>query len=98
MKTRRLIFVESVYRDRGTIWCGTVKELVNDVFGYTLECGHSCNQRIQRYPKTAASLEKSLNRSSAETNNFTSYSLVTRDEYLSKGGVIPETGTGSVRF
>lgn len=36
-------------------------------FGYTLECGHSWNSKINRNPKTAAGLVSALNKSVAET-------------------------------
>ena len=44
----------------------TVENLV-ERFGYTLECGNSWNSKINRNPKTAASLITALNKSVAET-------------------------------
>ena len=61
------ITVRSYHRGRSHDWTGTIKELVDDVFGYTLECGHSWNPKINRYPKTAKALVKALNQSVAET-------------------------------
>jgi len=44
---------------------GTVEELTK-YFGYTLEVGHSYNQKISRHPRTAASLVSNLNKAVAE--------------------------------
>lgn len=48
---------------RETIYEGTIDRLVNDVFGYTLECGASWNRKINSNPKTIGALIKALNAS-----------------------------------
>lgn len=48
-------------------YTGTIEELVTNVFGYTLDCGVSHNPKINRKPKTAASLVTALNKSVTET-------------------------------
>jgi hypothetical protein len=63
---------------------GTLDYLVNNYFGYTLECGQSWerekgNKKINRNPKTAKSLVTNLNNavnnSAANGYSSTSYSL-----------------------
>lgn len=61
------ITVRSYHRGRSHDWTGTISELVDDVFGYTLACGHSWNPKINLHPKTGAALVKALNQSVAET-------------------------------
>ena len=51
-------------------YTGTLEELCDRVFGYTLECGHSWNHKIPRYPKTGRSLEKALNNSANECRRY----------------------------
>lgn len=51
---------------------GTVEELTT-VFSYTLQCGNSWNPKINRNPRTAASLVNNLNRSVAETQKGSFY-------------------------
>lgn len=48
---------------RETIWEGTLDYLVNQVFGYTLECGNSWNRKINRNPKSIGALITALNKS-----------------------------------
>ena len=45
---------------------GTLDYLTNQYFGYTLECGHSWDKKIQRYPKTIKSFVSNLQKSYAE--------------------------------
>lgn len=59
-------------RGRETRYTGTVEYLVNNVFGYTLECGKSWeyekgNSKINVNPTTARSLVSNLNK--AVTNS-----------------------------
>lgn len=49
---------------------GTVDELVENVFGRTLECGHFANQKIARFPKTAKSLVNALNKSAQACGRY----------------------------
>lgn len=46
---------------------GTLEELI-EYFGYTLECGHSWNHKLQLKPKTIKSLVSTLNKCVAETS------------------------------
>lgn len=48
---------------RETIYEGTIEYLVNNVFGYTLECGNSWNHKINRNPKNITALITALNKS-----------------------------------
>lgn len=70
------ITIISYHRGHEHEYTGTVAELVENVFGYTLECGHSWNPRIPRYPKTARALVNALNKSADECRRyFDSYDL-----------------------
>lgn len=99
-KTRKgLAFIMHYYKGQHTIYCGTLEELDEEVFGYTLECGHSWNARIPRHPKTKQSFVNALNNSATETNDFSSvYSLSTKKEFLEEGGAIPESGHAYVSY
>ena len=65
-----IIFTHS---DRETSWTGTIQDLSDRVFGYTLECGHSWNSRIPRWPKTARSLVKALNDSAYACHRYNDF-------------------------
>mgnify|MGYP003585550789 CR=1 FL=1 len=74
--------VEKVYkvlksgRTSNTEIEGTLEYLTN-YFGYTLECGNSWNSKIQRKPKTIASLVKFVNMSYDEKREYhSSISLI----------------------
>lgn len=58
---------------------GTLEELIK-YHGYTLECGHSWNNKINMHPKTIRGLVTALNKSKQETEcgsmNVTTYELV----------------------
>lgn len=56
--------------DRETEYTGTLEHLVNKVFRYTLECGHSWNNKIPEKPKTIKSLIKALNDSAYECCHY----------------------------
>jgi hypothetical protein len=63
-KTFKVKITKSGMRDtRETVYEGTIDYLVNNVFGYTLECGKSWNRKINDNPKTIGALVKSLNAS-----------------------------------
>ena len=66
MTNKKIYSVNSVHHGRTTTFTGTLDELENNVFGYTLECGHSWNNKIPRYPNTINSLIKALNNSAYE--------------------------------
>lgn len=70
------VTIISIHRGREYEFTGTVEELVKNVFGYTLECGHSWNPRIPRYPKSAKALVNALNKSADERHRYSdSYKL-----------------------
>jgi ribosomal protein L17 len=50
-----------------TIFEGTLEHLKNGVFGYTLECGASWNQKINHNPKSISALITAINKSYNET-------------------------------
>jgi hypothetical protein len=56
----------STHRGRDREVKGTL-EYLTKYFGYTLECGNSYNQKIDRNPKTIKSLLSNLARSIRET-------------------------------
>lgn len=77
----KTVYITVFHRGSHRVYAGTVEYLVNKVFGYTLECGHSWNERIKENPKTASSLVKSLNLSAAELNHYSDiYYVSTSDE------------------
>ena len=51
-KKTKKVFITSVHNGRRTVWYDTMERMVDGIFGYTLECGHSWNGKIPRYPKT----------------------------------------------
>lgn len=65
MKTSNY-YVKKYHRGHYTIIKGTIGSLIG-YFGYTLECGHSWNSRINLEPKTYKSLISNLNKSYRET-------------------------------
>lgn len=66
------------HRDNKLEFSGTLEHLVNDVFGYTLECGHSWNNKIPEKPKIIKTLIKALNDSAYECRRYSdSYELKT---------------------
>lgn len=60
------IFVLKYHRGHYTVVKGTITALTK-YFGYTLDCGHSWNQKINTKPKTYKSLISNLNKSYQET-------------------------------
>jgi ribosomal protein L17 len=52
---------------RETVFEGTLEYLKSSVFGYTIECGHSWNHKINPNPKTIKALISSINKSYDET-------------------------------
>lgn len=66
MKKAKKFAIEKTHRGRRHTVVGTVEELT-DYFGYTLECGHSWNNKINIRPKTIKSLITALNKSVHET-------------------------------
>lgn len=97
-----VIYIMSIHRSSKTIYAGTIESLIEDVFGYALDCGHSWNSRIPSKPKTKVSLVNALNNSAYETNHYSdSYELSSEEEYLRNGGTLSyecgnETLSGSV--
>lgn len=67
MANKKVYFIEvrrvSFYRpDTVTVYGGTIDDFVNEIFSYTLECGHSWEPKVNRYPKSFNSLIKNLNK------------------------------------
>ena len=78
---RKTVYITATHRGSKRVYSGTIDYLVDKVFGYTLECGHSWNEKIKENPKTAQSLVKALNLSAAELNHYSdSYWLSTSEE------------------
>lgn len=59
--------IKSYHRGRCTTYTGTLDYLIDNVFGYTLQCGNAYNHKIPLRPKTAKSLVNALNKSVDET-------------------------------
>ena len=65
--------VISHHNGRKTEFTGTIEHLINDVFGYTLECGHSWNNKIPEKPKSIKTLIKALNDSALECRHYSDW-------------------------
>lgn len=75
-------YIKSIHRGRKTIYKGTIEYLVSRVFGYTLDCGHSWDNSINKNPKTAKALVNALNKSAYACNSYSdSYELSSEEEY-----------------
>lgn len=66
----KTVYIASIHHGRTTIYAGTMAELVENVFGYTLECGNSWNHKIPTNPKSTKSLVSALNRSAEECRRY----------------------------
>lgn len=55
---------DSIRGTRESVYEGTLEELSTDVFGYTLEVGHSYDSKVLLRPKTIRSLISNLNKAS----------------------------------
>jgi len=75
-KTPKTYKVIKHHNGRDTTFEGTMDEMIHGIFGYSLECGHSWNNKIPREPKTGAALVKALNMSADECRRYSdSYEL-----------------------
>ena len=61
------------HKGRELKYTGTLKHLIEDVFGYTLQCGHSWNNRIPLEPKSIKTLINALNKSCDECRRYSDY-------------------------
>ena len=87
MATVKQVYIKHIHNDRTTMYAGTIDYLNKRVFGYTLECGHSWNHKISRFPKTVKSLVKALNDSAYETCRYNdSYYLSSKEEFENFNG------------
>lgn len=78
----KVYYVKSIHNGRETIWEGTLEYLKERVFGYTLECGHSWNPKINRNPKTIKSLVNALEKSAIVCSRFDdSYYVSSKKEF-----------------
>lgn len=94
---RKTVYITATHRDNKIVYAGTIDYLVDKVFGYTLECGHSWNERIKENPKTAPFLVKALNLSAAELNHYSDiYWLSTSEEIAAYKAKCEEENSGSV--
>lgn len=86
---KKVVYIASEHRDRVTVYAGTVEDLASNVFSYKLDCGHSWNSRINRYPKTTKQLIRALEMSVEETQggcyNRDYYFETTEEEANSRG-------------
>jgi hypothetical protein len=58
--------ITKCHKDRETVFEGTLEELIQ-AFSYTLNCGHSWNNKINKHPTTLKSLISNINKSYKET-------------------------------
>ena len=63
----KIYYIKKYHRGNFTIIKGTIDAFVHRYFGYTLDCGHSWNSKINPEPKTYKSLISNLNKSFHET-------------------------------
>ena len=92
-----VIFISSFHNGRETIYAGTREYLIDRVFGYTLECGHSWNDKISLRPKTKKSLVNALNASAEECRRYSEFfRLSTKDAFIAAGGILDDNRHGSV--
>ena len=68
-----IIFIKKHHKDSVTLYYGTLAGLVNEVFGYTLECGHSWKPSIPMEPKSLKSLVRAVNNSYDVLNRYSDY-------------------------
>ena len=83
-KKTKKVFITTVHNGRRTVWYDTMERMVDDIFGYTLECGHSWNGKIPRYPKTLKSLIKALDNSAYECRRYNDYYTQASQEEIQK--------------
>lgn len=90
----KIVYVAVDRRERTRVYSGTVSDLAQVVFGYTLECGWGRNPSINKNPKTLKSLISNLNKSVHETQgccyNQDYYFATTKDEAIENGWSISE--------
>lgn len=81
----KIYYLNEYHRGRETIIKGTIEQLRN-YFGYTLECGHSWNNKINMHPTTYKGLLSAINKSFHETQGCCydqdSVSEATEDDYV----------------
>lgn len=78
----KVFYVKSIRKNRETIWEGTLDYLKETVFGYTLDCGHSWNNKINPNPKTIKSLITALNKSADECRRYDDfYEISSKEEF-----------------
>lgn len=82
----KIYYIKKYHRGHETVIKGTINAFVHNYFGYTLDCGHSWNPKINPEPKTYKSLISNLNKSYHETQGSCFYqdyvSEATEDDYL----------------
>jgi len=79
-KGPKIVYVKSTHNGRPTIYAATMEKMCHGIFGYTLECGNSWNNKIPREPKTVNQLVKALNDSARECNRYRDYYDVSSKE------------------
>ena len=90
MSTEKVYYVASNHKGRTTIWEGTMSYFLKNVFGYSLECGNSWNNKIPTNPKTVKSLVKALNDSAYECNRYSdSYEVSSKEDFDKSGSKQP---------
>ena len=78
----KVFYVKSIHKNRETIWEGTLDYLIENVFGYTLDCGHSWNNKINPNPKTIKSLITALNKSADVCRRYEDfYEISSKEEF-----------------
>lgn len=68
-----IIFIKKHHKNSTCIYYGTLKGLISNVFGCTLEYGHSWDPSISREPKSLKSLVRAVNNSYDVLNRYSDY-------------------------
>jgi len=90
-----MCYVKSTHKGIPTIWEGTMKHFIDEVFGYTLECGHSWNAKIPLQPKSVKSLVNALNKSADECRRYSDfYEVSSKEEFDNATGYDYTNHTG----
>lgn len=91
MAKSKYICIEKHHNDSTYLYCGTLQSLIENVFGYTLECGNSWMSSIPTKPRDVKSLVKAINDSYNVCNRLSDWAEEsTYEKFIAAGGVIEE--------
>lgn len=88
----KIVYIAKERNGKVSIFSGTVEDLAESTFSYTLECGNICNPKIKKHPKTVSSLVSNLNKAVDETQGacYTRdyYYEISKEEAINNGYII----------